>query len=419
MKRPPSGCSRSSSCAAPRSGPRRPPRRRPRNTAADADRRADRLRARRWPRPSSPGSLPAGDVRPRDDPAAHRRDRRLRRPLAGHRARRSRPSWSAPQWTAAAQRTKGMEKLRDRHLEALQHAEDAAEERAVDDLVTGRAGRRTDGHRRGGPVDGVTQVQARISEIQSRFLYRTTSTSGRLGERGRGRRAELAPARRRRGARPASPPRRARSSPRRRSTSASPTSGAAPTPPRAWTARASPSSSSATSASTCPAPPRSRPPPAGAVASAGRRPPRRPRLLRPLVVAGRHRPRRHLHRQRQDDRRPAARRGRQGAGRRQPDRHPPGAARAAGGRRRRRGGSALAGVPYADLFTRAASRHGVDASLLAAVASQESSFNASARLAGRRPGPHAVHAGHREGPRRQPARPGRRRSTAPPGTSAA
>jgi flagellar protein FliJ len=48
------------------------------------------------------------------------------------------------QWTAAAQRTKGMEKLRDRHLDALQHAEDAAEERAVDDLVTGRAGRRAD-----------------------------------------------------------------------------------------------------------------------------------------------------------------------------------------------------------------------------------------------------------------------------------
>ena len=41
-------------------------------------------------------------------------------------------------------------------------------------------------------------------------------------------------------------------------------------------------------------------------------------------------------------------------------------------------GSALAGVPYADLFTRAGARYGVDPSLLAAVASKESSFNASA-----------------------------------------
>jgi flagellar protein FliJ len=49
------------------------------------------------------------------------------------------------QWTAAAQRTKGLERLRERHMEALQHAEDAAEERAVDDLVTGRAGRLTAG----------------------------------------------------------------------------------------------------------------------------------------------------------------------------------------------------------------------------------------------------------------------------------
>jgi flagellar export protein FliJ len=46
------------------------------------------------------------------------------------------------QWTAAAQRTKGLEKLKERHQVALQHAEDAAEERAIDDLVTGRAGRR-------------------------------------------------------------------------------------------------------------------------------------------------------------------------------------------------------------------------------------------------------------------------------------
>jgi flagellar protein FliJ len=45
------------------------------------------------------------------------------------------------QWTAAAQRTKGLERLRDRHLEALRSAELTAEEKAVDDLVTGRSGR--------------------------------------------------------------------------------------------------------------------------------------------------------------------------------------------------------------------------------------------------------------------------------------
>ena len=42
------------------------------------------------------------------------------------------------------------------------------------------------------------------------------------------------------------------------------------------------------------------------------------------------------------------------------------------------GGGSLAGVPYADLFTRAAGRYGVDASVLAAMASQESGFNSSA-----------------------------------------
>ncbi|WP_299953759.1 flagellar export protein FliJ [uncultured Modestobacter sp.] len=41
-------------------------------------------------------------------------------------------------WTAAAQRTKGLERLRERHEAALQAAADAAEVRAVDDLVTGR-----------------------------------------------------------------------------------------------------------------------------------------------------------------------------------------------------------------------------------------------------------------------------------------
>lgn len=47
------------------------------------------------------------------------------------------------QWTAAAQRTKALERLRERHHEAQQRAEAAAEERATDDLVTGRAGRTT------------------------------------------------------------------------------------------------------------------------------------------------------------------------------------------------------------------------------------------------------------------------------------
>jgi flagellar export protein FliJ len=45
------------------------------------------------------------------------------------------------QWTAAAQRAKALERLRDRHVEAIRLADQAAEERAVDDLVTGRAGR--------------------------------------------------------------------------------------------------------------------------------------------------------------------------------------------------------------------------------------------------------------------------------------
>jgi flagellar export protein FliJ len=46
-------------------------------------------------------------------------------------------------WTSAAQRTKGLERLRERHLQAVRLAEQAAEERTVDDLVTGRSGRRS------------------------------------------------------------------------------------------------------------------------------------------------------------------------------------------------------------------------------------------------------------------------------------
>lgn len=42
------------------------------------------------------------------------------------------------------------------------------------------------------------------------------------------------------------------------------------------------------------------------------------------------------------------------------------------------GGSSLSGVPYANLFQQAGARYGIDPSVLAAVASQESGFNASA-----------------------------------------
>ena len=187
----------------------------------------------------------------------------------------------------------------------------------------------------------------------------------------------LAPARPRRAAR-ARRPRRAPSSPRRRSTSASPTLWGGTDPSKGLDCSGftqlvygnlgidlpRTSSQQATAGR------------AGRLDR--RRPPRRPGVLRLLLVARRGRPRRHLHRQRQDDRRPAGGRVGQGAGRRQPDRHPPGAPRAAdgdGAARRRR---ALAGVPYADLFSRAASRYGVDPSVLAAMASQESGFNASA-----------------------------------------
>jgi len=43
-------------------------------------------------------------------------------------------------WTEAAQRTKGLERLRERHVAALQAAAEVAEARVVDDLVTRRHG---------------------------------------------------------------------------------------------------------------------------------------------------------------------------------------------------------------------------------------------------------------------------------------
>ena len=45
------------------------------------------------------------------------------------------------QWTAAARRTKALERLKERHLEQLRAAADAVEVRTVDDLVTGQHGR--------------------------------------------------------------------------------------------------------------------------------------------------------------------------------------------------------------------------------------------------------------------------------------
>jgi flagellar export protein FliJ len=109
------------------------------NAAADADRRAGEYEAS-LAAAVLPRSLPAG--------AFVAAMTRLRTAATDASDARALATASAEQselvrgrWTAAAQRTKGLERLRDRHLQVLQHAENAAEERAVDDLVTGRAGR--------------------------------------------------------------------------------------------------------------------------------------------------------------------------------------------------------------------------------------------------------------------------------------
>ena len=107
--------------------------------AADADRRAtERETALAGARP--PASADAGTFL-----AAMTR---LRMAAEDASAARSLAVASAEQaevvraeWTAAAQRTKALERLRERHLQAIRDADLAAEERAVDDLVTGRAGR--------------------------------------------------------------------------------------------------------------------------------------------------------------------------------------------------------------------------------------------------------------------------------------
>jgi flagellar FliJ protein len=109
------------------------------NAAADADRRATEyetsLAAAVLPR-----SLPAGAfVAAMTLLRTAATDASDARALATASAEQS--ELVRARWTEAAQRTKGLERLRDRHLQALQHAETAAEERAIDDLVTGRAGR--------------------------------------------------------------------------------------------------------------------------------------------------------------------------------------------------------------------------------------------------------------------------------------
>ncbi|MGY1683581.1 flagellar export protein FliJ [Geodermatophilus sp. SYSU D01176] len=114
-------------------------------TAAEADRRATEAEA------ALATVLPTGPT----DPGAFRARMALSRLAAEDAAAaRSLATASAEQaelvraaWTAAAQRTKGLERLRERHLQAVRLAEQAAEERSVDDLVTGRSGRRarTDG----------------------------------------------------------------------------------------------------------------------------------------------------------------------------------------------------------------------------------------------------------------------------------
>jgi len=109
------------------------------NAAADADRRASdyetTLAAAVLPRSLTPGAFVSAMTLLRTAAT----DASDARALATASAEQS--ELVRAQWTAAAQRTKGLERLRERHVEALQHAEDVAEERAVDDLVTGRAGR--------------------------------------------------------------------------------------------------------------------------------------------------------------------------------------------------------------------------------------------------------------------------------------
>jgi flagellar FliJ protein len=109
------------------------------NAAADADRRATEretaLVGAHPPESASPGVFVASMAMLR----LAAEDASAQRSLAIASAEQA--ELVRQQWTAAAQKTKALERLKDRHAEAIRLADQAAEERAVDDLVTGRAGR--------------------------------------------------------------------------------------------------------------------------------------------------------------------------------------------------------------------------------------------------------------------------------------
>ncbi len=106
--------------------------------ATEAARRAEEgaaaLAGSSMPAVSSPGAFVAAMVASRTAAA----DVQAARALAVSYAEQAEAVRA--QWTAAAQRTKGLERLKERHVERLATAADAAEARLVDDLVTRRHG---------------------------------------------------------------------------------------------------------------------------------------------------------------------------------------------------------------------------------------------------------------------------------------
>jgi flagellar protein FliJ len=109
--------------------------------AAEADRRATEAEA------ALASAVPVGPVAPGAFRAAMVLARAAAEDAAAARALATASAEQAElvqaAWTGAAQRTKGLERLRERHLAAVRLADQAAEERSVDDLVTGRSGRRS------------------------------------------------------------------------------------------------------------------------------------------------------------------------------------------------------------------------------------------------------------------------------------